>query len=249
MKRIHLKYTIPADVITATQTFMAAKPWRRENDFTALAQDWANMVVTSYELGAITVMPAFFEGGGVLPGEAPEIRMERSSMILLFGRMGMYLALNGKLEDSLDNETEARAWGYSVFYRSNPAMFRARVREGRIHLDPYLLFTSQTEQALRDYDIDPTDPRATTLLQEAQLAAIADAAPENEPVSETPESTGSAAQAFADADSTIAELRAMNTRQLRVYATGRGLTGTWSMNKPTLLRALGVPVPEASEVR
>lgn len=271
MKRKHLKYTFPEPVVQTTQAFMDEKPWNMDlvneeanRDFVRAAQAWVNILNTTYEVPPVNVLPSeevdgYMEGGATPDGVTDSrIFVKSNSMIRLFSFYGWHLARNEKLDGPSDfrteTEEEAISWAYGVFYRAKPEMFRARVREGRIHLDPYCLYNSATEQALRDYDIDPTDSHALTKLAEAQRAAIADGVDESEvtdevtsdPISETPVSTGNATRAFADADRHVADLQSMNTRELRRHATSIGITGAWSMNKSALLAALGVSEEAAS---
>lgn len=158
-------------VIDAASALFEAKPWRMEfasEEQAAITQAFASTIAATYGAPNVDVQlqwgyaPATYtpaivreDGLGRIESvQSPEIRLSYFSIVNLFKSVRMHVLANGAELVSGDPE----AWVHSLFYTIKPAMFRARVREGRISgLTAKDTFTSETWQKLVDNGVADTD--------------------------------------------------------------------------------------------
>lgn len=143
--RTHLKFRNfhTATTDAATELF-EARPWREENieQRQEIAQTFADKVCNAYHVPTVVVnigpggywrttsySPAIVQLNSMEQIESmspPTITLAGWSIINLFVAVRTHLLANGT------GDGEPVAWAHSLFYAVKPAMFRARVREGRI---------------------------------------------------------------------------------------------------------------------
>jgi hypothetical protein len=269
--RYHLAFkNFRPEIVAATETPFGLKPWREETSMVekvAAAQDWLNAAVTFYNLPPVEYIlmadSGLREGTFYEPkyGDGPdEVRATKFSIINLFTAFAQHRGEHSNTKAG-SNPT---GWGYSLFYRVKPEMFRARVREGRINgVTPADLLTVETLQRVRDAGLDPTAKDVLSQLaridagevtdagsveelsamdEEAALEALEDDAHEAELEPEDDEAEADEARTPVPTHTTGEDeaegLQAVNTRELRRYATSQGLSGVWSMNKEQIIAAL-----------
>lgn len=145
MPRPHLTYkNINPGTIAAAEQLFARKPWRLSPDEQiATAQEFVDKFITIYGIPEVYV-----EFGGdepvnfVIPvpededslGDVPEtgpivLQLSHFSITNLFFGLRAYM---NEQAGNPDIPEQCFAWALSLFYTIKPAMFRARVREGRI---------------------------------------------------------------------------------------------------------------------
>lgn len=146
MPRFHLRFKNfrPAVIEAATDLF-EAKPWRQEDaEQLVLGNAFIEKVCAAYDVPKARL--CFNEwGSGYQPAivavdaldaplsvEEAIISLHKWSITTLLGCVRGHLLANGITPEGRDPEQDPRSWAFSLFYTVKPAMFRARVREGRI---------------------------------------------------------------------------------------------------------------------
>jgi len=265
--RLHLRYKhFKPDAVAATEALFAQKLWRLNGSATAedeqstAMQQWADKMCTIYGVPHLHVAVDAKQGyryGNYTPpayvmeeDETPH-GMQEGSIILgqfsltnLLWHFATHLQVAGLLRNN--GFYSSFSWATSMFYTVRPVMFRARVREGRIAgVTPRDTYSSETFAQMLDAGIDPDAKGALDELRGAENEAISlddPPATEAEILAETESVTAPRTNTRADFDGQAygRPLTALTTRELRRYATERGITGSWGLTKPQLLEALGV---------
>lgn len=158
MAKLHLAFrSIEPEVVAATETLFAAKPWREDRDSqAALAQTWLDTTTTLYGLPEIHF--AFTESNvrvEYVPatGDSPaKIVANHFSLINLFWAMARH---RGEFSRSGAGHNPM-GWACSLFYTVRPAMFRARVREGRVvGVGVRDIYSAATWARIQSHGLDP----------------------------------------------------------------------------------------------
>lgn len=283
MSKLHRSFkNIRVPVIDAALTLFESKPWslspddqqKAANEFVRAAS--AAYSVASPEVivdvldpdgayynGAYSYHPAeAVEGGDGLPTsvQAAQIILRKWSIVTLFGCFRAHL-LNSGVE-ARENTNEPYGWAFSLFYAVKPAMFRARVREGRIsaaefgEIDLYSrntlaravaagVVTEEGEILVSNFPKYLNDLEAGTLTVDQLLASVNiedeelaeedddDFEDDDDEVSETPEPQVVSPQGIDASDG----LDDLGITELRQLSRGR-ISGGYSLRKPALVAAL-----------
>lgn len=145
--RLHLRFkNFRPTTVAAAEALFAARPWLFEDDAerVAVGQTFVDAVAASYNIptavvglrrnfsDAVRYQPALVEEnalGELTSLSPPRIFLDHWSILSLFNGVRVHLLANGETPTS---EIDPHAWACSLFYAVRPAMFRARVREGRV---------------------------------------------------------------------------------------------------------------------
>lgn len=167
MPRTHLALkNFRPPVLEATTALFNAKPWNANvTDQLGLGQTFVSAICQAYNVRDCTLVmrplwgashdytPAVVSEntvGETVVVSAPTIVLDAWSITNLMVALRMHLLANGVAQVNHDPE----AWVHSLFYTVRPAMFRARVREGRIgHLTAKDTFTTETWELLVNADV------------------------------------------------------------------------------------------------
>ena len=141
MSRPHLAFrNFRPSVIAAANTLFSEKPWREEcGNVEQVAQLFADQITTAYDCAPVRVV--LDEDSWVMgyepadeEDETPQITLDKLSIFNLFRHVREHVLTVGGAEPHGESASDDPfRWACSLFYAVKPVMFRARVREGRIH--------------------------------------------------------------------------------------------------------------------
>lgn len=147
MSRLHLAFrNFRPSITTAAVDLFNQKPWRDqehdEESRTRLAQEFADAVTTAYGCAPVRVvvdsdfyMTGYEPEGDVFNDDrdAAQISLSSWSILTLFKCVREHiLTVGGATPVGETPNDDPWKWACSLFYSVKPAMFRARVREGRV---------------------------------------------------------------------------------------------------------------------
>lgn len=172
------------------------------------------------------------------------------SLFQLFKHFRIYMLDNGfeRANPRRSKKDDVHGWACSLFYKVRPVMFRARVRDGRIkRIHPDELLTQETLLARREQE-------RTGRVAEVREEIAQEANAEFEDIDEAQIDATNEVDAFVAnlaVHSQLAgeDVKSMNTRPLRKYATGVGLVNAWDRNKESILGELGVNADLVNEAQ
>lgn len=272
--RTHLKLkNFHVNTIDAATELFEARPWREENvgNRAEIAQHFAERVCAAYHVPNVTVQigqggywretsytPAIVQMNAMEQIESmtpPTIVLAGWSIVGLFVAVRTHLLANGVEQVSGD----PKSWAHSLFYTVKPAMFRKRVREGRIAgLTAKDTFTTETWGQLVSAGVGDED--GTLLVDPGQISEILEQIREGTYVAETDEEDEDESESFEDvddnlpdedesdepspaeeaaavADEVMAAYERFSIVKLRQASRGR-VSGGYSLSKPELIAAL-----------
>ena len=147
MSKTHLRFkNFRPQVIEAASRLFEAKPWQESfgsEEQMEVAKRFVSEVSAAYNVANAEIevsrwqySPASYQSAQVMVNGLDQIQsiapakiiLSRWSITSLFIAVRTHLLANGVEQKTDDPE----AWAHSLFYTVKPAMFRARVREGRI---------------------------------------------------------------------------------------------------------------------
>lgn len=255
MARLHLSFrNIKRGVKDAAEELFNANPWNLEvPEAIGVARTFVDKAAREYEVPVpqVDVNPMLV-GASSYDNYDGQIYLRHFSIVNLFSAFRLHL-----LESGVDRSGSAEPYGWacSLFYAVRPSMFRARIREGRIHceglIEPRDTYTSETWQRMKDagvvtvnaygsehMEVSNFDPDTLPVLESGRVsirdlvardqnAVVGDETPDS--LEETP------SEEPPTVDGSLEELSITDLRRL---SRGGVVSGGYSMSKPALIAAL-----------